>query len=409
MESQELMRSRHDATPFPLPTENPADDAEKVAQWLLECTFFKPFTYRNPPKDPQKEFSDALIIFDDTIIIIQIKTKTSERSDTDWMTKHANKASKQLNGSYRQLKDRLVKSFTNPIFSVQKDVGLSQYSYVYGMILLAGVIEVIDPLSLIEHKNKPVIPTVFVSISDLQIITKRVNTAADFIHYCEAHTKLAIQEAVPINHAIENLTRIASQVPELLSEGRPVESFTGKHLLGFEWISRLFSGEVNCDPDYRYSLLVDDIISNSSNLDLEYSGPMSESLLNPLRIAEQLGWLDRKRRIELGKQLYQFAAAARDGNTRFLAYMRPTMAVLFLFMYTVEERKARQEQLYAFIRLAQVKYGVTRVLGIATEPIGSRRSYDLIWVEELLVKPETIFSNEIFGALPELNRSLFME
>jgi hypothetical protein len=53
---QDLMGFRYDATPLPLPTDDMADDAEKIVQWFLECAFFKPFVYRNPMKDPQKEF-----------------------------------------------------------------------------------------------------------------------------------------------------------------------------------------------------------------------------------------------------------------------------------------------------------------------------------------------------------------
>ncbi len=409
MRSQELMRSRYDATPLPVPTSNTADDAEKIVQWFLECAFFKPFVYRNPMKDPQKEFADALIIFDDTIVIVQVKAKSSERAETDWIAKHATKASRQLNGSFRQLKDGIIKSFTNPVFMVKKEIDFSKYPYVYGVIILACVNETIDPLALIDSADRPALPTAFLSISDLRILTERVNAAADFIHYCEAHTTLASRESVPINQENTTLERIAAQVPELLSEGRPIESFSEKHLLGFQWISRLFKGEVNLDPDYRYSLLVDDILSHSHDLDPEHSAPFTEASSASLKIAEQLGWLDRKRRIELGKLLYRFADAARDGNTRLLPYMRLKLGVLILFMYTRESRVVRRVQLHAFVGLAQVKYGVTHVLGIATEPIGDGRSYDMVWVDDLLVSPSVEIPIDVLAALPDLECSLFEE
>lgn len=406
MRIQDLMGFRYDATPLPLPTDDMADDAEKIVQWFLECAFFKPFVYRNPMKDPQKEFADALVIFEDTIVIVQVKTKSSERAETDWIAKHASKATRQLNGSYRQLKDGIVKDFTNPVFAVKKQIDLSQYPYVYGIIVLAGVNKNIDPIPLISSADKPMIPIVFLSISDLQILTERVNTAADFIHYCEAHSTLASRESVSINQEETTLLRIAAQIPDLLSEGRPIVSFGEKYLLGFQWISRLFKGEVNLDPDYRYSLLVDDILSHSHDLDPEYSSPLADSSLASLKIAEQLGWLDRKRRIELGKLLYRCADASRDGNTRFLPYLRPSLGVLFLFMYTKEPRVLRRKQLISFVGLAQLKYGVTQVLGIATEPICNGRSYDMIWVTEGIVMPKRKVSSELLNALPELNRSL---
>jgi hypothetical protein len=123
---------------------------------------------------------------------------------------------------------------------VKKQIDLSQYPYVYGIIVLAGVNKNIDPIPLISSADKPMIPIVFLSISDLQILTERVNTAADFIHYCEAHSTLASRESVSINQEETTLLRIAAQIPDLLSEGRPIESFGEKYLLGFQWFSRLF-------------------------------------------------------------------------------------------------------------------------------------------------------------------------
>jgi len=404
--TQELMHFRHDATPLPLPTEDAADDAEKITQWLLECAFFKPFVYRNPKKDPKKEFADALILFHDTIVIVQVKAKSSERLEVEWLPKHATKASKQLNGSFRQLKDGIVKDFINPVFSVKKEIDLSKYLYVYGIIILDGVSEIIDPLPLIDLGNKPLIPSVFMSTSDLKILIERVNTAADFINYCEAHSKLATQEPVPINQEFETLLRISADVPYLLSEGKSIETLDKGYKKGFAWISRLFNGEVNRDPNYRFGLLVDDIISHLQDLDPQYSGPMNESSLNSLRIAEQLGWLDRKRRIELGKLLHKFATAAYDGNFRILPYMRPTLGILFIFLFSKENRNERRELLEMFVGLAQVKYKITRVLGIATEPIGNGRSYDLILVEKMIFKPDVIVPEELLATLPDLTKPL---
>ncbi len=402
----ELMKLRHDATPHPYPTGDSAGDAEKITQWFLECAFFKLFLYRNPKKDPQKEFSDALIVFDDTIVIVQVKSKSSERSDVEWVPKHANKASKQLNGSFRQLKDGIVKDFINPVFFVKKEIDLSKYLYIYGVIIFDGVSEIIDPLPLIDLANKPEIPSIFISTSDLRILVERVNTAADFINYCEAHSRLASQESVPINQEFETLSRIASDVPNLLSEGRSIETFDKGYIKGFTWISRLFNGDVNRDQNYQFGLLVDDIISNLQDLDPNFSGPMNEASANSLRIAEQLGWLDRKRRIELGKLLNKFAIAASDGNYRILPYMRPTLGILFLFLFSKERRKKRRELLEIFVSVAQIKYKVKRVIGIATEPVGNGRSYDLILAEEMILKPDVIIPSELLAELPNLTKYL---
>ena len=50
-----------------------------VETWPLSFSLIKDFVYRNPEREKGKEFSDVVVIYDDTVIIIQIKAQESSK------------------------------------------------------------------------------------------------------------------------------------------------------------------------------------------------------------------------------------------------------------------------------------------------------------------------------------------
>ncbi len=84
MDIYEQMATRFAATAAPVPSAEVSKDNERLTQWYLEHAFFRDFVYRNPPGRKGKEFSDALVVYDDTIIVIQNKTHSSARTPQEW-------------------------------------------------------------------------------------------------------------------------------------------------------------------------------------------------------------------------------------------------------------------------------------------------------------------------------------
>jgi len=55
---------------------------EKWSQWFLERSFFRDFVYRNPRgKKKGEELTDAVVLFDDVMIMVQVRSSASSRSD----------------------------------------------------------------------------------------------------------------------------------------------------------------------------------------------------------------------------------------------------------------------------------------------------------------------------------------
>ena len=54
----------------------PGDYEERWAHWFLEQSFFRDFIYRNPRgKRKGTELADALVLFDDVALLVQVKAQ----------------------------------------------------------------------------------------------------------------------------------------------------------------------------------------------------------------------------------------------------------------------------------------------------------------------------------------------
>lgn len=131
------MNTRFAATSMPVPCAEVTKDNEKLTQWYLEHSFFRDFVYRNPVGRKGKEFSDALVVYDDTIIVIQNKTQGSSRPPEDWAESAVNDAIRQLRGSFRMIRDGLVQEFENDVLCSKMRIDIAKHIHIYGMLVLA--------------------------------------------------------------------------------------------------------------------------------------------------------------------------------------------------------------------------------------------------------------------------------
>ena len=79
---------------------------EKWSQWFLERSFFRDFVYRNPrgPKKGQ-ELADAVVLFDDVVLMVQVKAQCGRHDPMSWATEKLLEAFKQLSRTHENLVD----------------------------------------------------------------------------------------------------------------------------------------------------------------------------------------------------------------------------------------------------------------------------------------------------------------
>ena len=99
------------------PGGDPGRYHEALVQWLLEHTFFLDFVYRNPAEHGGRgELGDAVVLFDDLALMVQIKAQFSRRDPLLWARKELKKAAKQLRHTNRMLFGGHVRESEDPLF-----------------------------------------------------------------------------------------------------------------------------------------------------------------------------------------------------------------------------------------------------------------------------------------------------
>lgn len=408
MDLPEIMNKRFESTLIPALTGDTGKDVELIIQWLLDFSLFKDFVYRNPKREKGKEFSDAVVIYDDTVIIIQIKAQESSKDPIQWTEKHLQAAIKQLNGSCRMLREGIVTEFENEVLGTKIQIDLTKHKCIYGVIILAQFSQPYNPLSFISQSNWPNIPFNIFSLNDFEIACRRMTTAGDLICYLELRCVAKEKIKILINDEENNMRKMVPLLPQLIS----TNSFRKLELRKQEITTKIFSkklkGEITSDPDFKYSLLVDDIISRAHDIDTSVFGDSEEAKILAHNIASCLGYLTRERRIIIGKKLLQLADKARDGSIYTYVHLQRPIKQIYIYIFTSANREDRCQYLEALCSAAQVKYEYNKVLGIITEPIGSGRSYDFVFLEERRFPPNVLVPDIILKQLPDLKTEMLL-
>lgn len=403
MDLLEIMNSRFEATPMPPLTGDAGKDVEMITQWLLEFSLLKDFVYRNPEREKGKEFSDAVVIYDDTVIIIQIKTQESSKNPIEWAEKNLQKAIKQLNGSFRMLNEGIVTEFKNEVLGTKIKIDLAKHKCIYGVIILAQNSELYNPLNFISQSNWPKIPFNIFSLNDFEITCRRMTTAGDFICYIELRWDAKDKINILINNEENNMLKIAPLLPQLFRNSSLRKLELSKQENTIKIYSKKLKGEIISDSDFKYSLLVDDIISRAHDIDISIFGDSEDVKILAHKIATCLGYLTRERRITIGKKILEFADRARDGRIYKFVHLQKPIKQVYIYIFGLIKHKDRGEYLEALCAAAQVKYGYNKVLGILTEAIGNGRSYDFVFLEKERFPSSIQVPDDILEQLPDLN------
>ncbi len=403
MDLPETMNKRFESTPIPSLTGDTGKDVESIIQWLLDFSLFKDFVYRNPKRGKGKEFSDAVVIYDDIVIIIQIKAQESSKNPIKWAEKHLQAAIKQLNGSYRMLREGIVTEFENEVLGTKIKIDLTKHKCIYGVIILAQCSQPYNPLNFISQSNWPNIPFNIFSLNDFEITCRRMTTAGDLICYIELRWDAKEKIKILINDEENNMRKIAPLLPQLLNTDSLRKLELSKRENTFKIFSKKLKGEIISDTDFKYSLLVDDIISRAHDIDISVFGDSEDVNILAHKIATCLGYLTRERRIAIGKKILEFADKARDGKVYKFVRLQKPIKQIYIYIFGCIKRKDRGRYLETLCAAAQVKYGYNKVLGILTEPIGNGRSYNFVFLEKKYSPSSVQVPDEILEQLPDLN------
>jgi hypothetical protein len=376
MNLQELSSLRFEMSEVPTIGGQPGIYEEKWSQWFLERSFFRDFTYRNPRgKKKGDELADALVLFDDVALMVQVKAQCGQYDSTAWAAGALQKATKQLCDTYEKMFGNHIKKMKNDFYG-EINFNPSSYTNRYGLIILAH-----DSTPYIAIEQAPELlniefPVHVFSLNDFAVIASRFDTAGDLIGFLELRTDMGTKQAMWVHDEGGNIERIIPHIGSVYSEHT---SFSTPESLAksVRAFVETATGNLLRSPDWKFGLAIDDMIAHAHDIDPELPWNVGRQH-GGLEVARFLGWLTRARRIALGKKFVGCCDAALDGELHYFSHAQPSAGTASVYLATQQSRSERVKTLSFLVSYAHMKYNAKQCFGVASEPIGNGRSYDFI-------------------------------
>lgn len=374
-----LDMERFAMTPCPEISGNHGTDGEKWTQWLLEKSFFLDFVFRNPEgKRKGKELADAVVLYDDVLLMIQVKSQhqKAKRDPKQWAKNNIADALKQLKHTRRMLVEKHVTILWNELRG-DFELDITKYPNHMGLIILSQNVSPFVAEELVPDLKKEDYPIHVISLKDFSLLVSRLDTAGDFICGLELRQDISPKVQYFVHSEEENIRKMIPHIDEVIGKAfsRDSEDIRSRTCEAFK-IN--LSGQLANLNDKRYGLLVDDIIAHAHDVDpsLPYLN-LDTVRQTSLEIATALGFLTRERRIVLGKRMFNCVTKATDKKDHYFCHCQPSLKQVFVFLATSKSRVDRTRFLSHLLNVAQFQFNADRGVGIATEPPGSGRSYDM--------------------------------
>ncbi len=373
---------------------------EKLTNWFLEGAFFRDFVFRNQTgKGGRGDLADGLVLFDHTALFVQSKAQDGDRDGTGWATKNIRKAHKQVCGGERMLRERLVPQVVSDTLGpVAFDP--DRYTQRVGLIVLdQDDTTPFEASALVPRLAQQQFPVHVLSLPDLMELATRFDTAPDFLWYLEerrlfmAHGLLrpSVHQEAGVAHLMHELA------PRRFRQHRPdmPDVVFEKSLAA---LRRKLTGELLDSEDWRYSVLVDDIIAHLHERDPALPWNQGGTPEDTITAIVLLSYLDRARRAEIGRQLHRLAQEAADGDWRWHVQATKHNRCCYVFLFSDLPQDERLQLAHALLLAGIAHSGMERGLVVATNSVKlGGRSYDVA------VRPGPLTDNERAAGLAAPN------
>jgi hypothetical protein len=134
---EKLAKLRFGMSEVPKIGGQPGTYEEKWSQWFLERSFFRDFVYRNPRgKKKGQELADVVVLFDDVVLMVQVKAQCGKHDPMSWATEKLLDAFMQLRNTHASLVGGHIKKLRNDFYS---EIAFDPKAYPnrIGLIILA--------------------------------------------------------------------------------------------------------------------------------------------------------------------------------------------------------------------------------------------------------------------------------
>ena len=383
----QLAQLRFGMSDPPQPGGAPGDYEEKLSQWFLERSFFRDFTYRNPRgKKKGDELADAVVLFDDVALLIQVKAQHGNHEARAWATEAILKALKQVKSTHDDLKSGAIKKLRNDVYG-EPEFNPATFPNMIGLIVIAQDSAPFDASELVPEIKGAGFPVFVFSLKDIALLTQRFDTAADFINTLELRVDIGIQEQFFVHDEKQNLLKMYKHVPSIYRHR--MHPITDEVLVrSVEAFRETASGQLLVSPDWKFGMAIDDMIARAHDVDPDLAWNQGQASASA-EIARYLGWFNRVRRIKLGKRIVNMCVhSEQTGEPEYFTHFQKARGTASVFFVSNLSREERVNRLQRLVTYAHFKYGVTLSFGVATDAGTTGRSYDFILTKKQLSKEQ---------------------
>lgn len=352
---------------------------EKLTNWFLEGAFFRDFVFREQQgKGGRGDLADGLVLFDRTALFVQCKAQDGEKDGRAWAAKNLRKALAQVGYGERMLRERLVQQVVSDTLGpVAFDP--DRYKERIGLIVLdQDATAPFEASVLVPEVAQQPFPVHVLSLPDLMELATRFDTAPDFLWYLEERRQFMQHGPHPLVHGEQDVAvTMFEHAPDRMRQHQPGLSADvfEKSLTA---LRRKLTGDLRDSEDWRYSILVDDIIAHLHERDPAIpwnEGGTPQDIITAIVLLSEI---DRARRAEIGRRLHNDVSAAGDGEPRWQTRATRHNRCCYVFLASDLPREERLRLAHGLLLVGIAHSGMDRGLVVATNSMKpGGRAYDV--------------------------------
>ena len=357
--------------------------AEDLVEFLCSRSFLADFTFRSPKytkaSGQEKEAADVLVVFRNTLLAIQVKTKAVRMPNGQISPVEGARLSRKLEDTFWQFR-ALVEALNNPEFNSFENGRGIRVKFDKQKITNLVLVIVFEPVSK-DHPERPVVleapflqeadlPVHLFTLGQFSLLLTLADTLPDFLFYLDARWALRWEKLVPPNADPMDewafITFERKKVGAALEHRRFVNptGAASRHRVSIEHLEK----------KEKHSYFIDELIQGLY-LTLDSEIPIHPKLVfveDPNSFGAyqlmipHLANLDRSERRVLVEFLFDRAKACRSKELSFRCFkFSEGSGEAFVVLASKAERKLRQVELQNVMRGAAFKLRAATVLGIA--------------------------------------------
>jgi hypothetical protein len=300
--------------------------SEDRTEEILNQTFFKDFTFRNPRKDDKykKPITDVLVCFDDVVLIVESKSQGSTDDPNEWLPSNLQKAIRQVSGAIRYLKEK-GKVILNNKRRGDFEFDIKNYKYIYGLVIINQPdnhkIDISNyKLDFLKKHNHPL---QIISLKDFNRVCYIFDTAEEVLHYYDVRNMMLTTNKIYLHDEerfidmfVNNFTQMSKRYRQFINVSE--KDNEDEHLFIQERYYKAKHSGIEID-DYEYGEIIDDLIDHCHNFDPNLYNEISiqnvENIINPKQyylIAHELAKTGRLIRILHGQKIMGMVHEAKN-------------------------------------------------------------------------------------------------